>query len=88
MGQLDDACTLDSNVHGHVANAASASPEVYEFPEAEGFKYAIRLPANRVLQGCIAHLLKRPSAGHRTTCSATMQASAPGWDLGNDAAGC
>ena len=27
-----------------------ASPEVYEFLEAEGFLYAIRLPANRVLQ--------------------------------------
>ena len=32
------------------ADAAFASPEVYEFLEAEGFLYAIRLPANRVLQ--------------------------------------
>ena len=32
----------------------------YEFLEAEGFKYAIRLPANRVLQQSIAHLLRRP----------------------------
>ena len=31
------------------ADAAFASPEVYEFLEAEGFLYAIRLPANR---GC------------------------------------
>ena len=27
---------------------------------AEGFKYAIRLPANKVLHDSIAHLLKRP----------------------------
>lgn len=42
------------------ADAAFANPEVYEFLEAEGFKYAIRLPANQVLQERIAHLLKRP----------------------------
>ena len=32
------------------ADAAFANPEVYEFLEAEGLKYAIRLPANSVLQ--------------------------------------
>ncbi len=42
------------------ADAAFANPEVYEFLEAEGFKYAIRLPANRVLQESITYLLKRP----------------------------
>jgi hypothetical protein len=42
------------------ADAAFASPEVYEFVEAEDFKYAIRLPANKVLQESVAHLLKRP----------------------------
>jgi hypothetical protein len=42
------------------ADAAFASPEVYTFLEAEGFKYAMRLPANTVLQRRIAHLLKRP----------------------------
>src|SRR3712207_5893477 len=42
------------------ADAAFASPEVYEFLEAESFRYAIRLPANAVLQRRIAHLLKRP----------------------------
>jgi hypothetical protein len=42
------------------ADAAFAMPEVYEFLEAEGFRYAIRLPANRVLQQNVAHLLKRP----------------------------
>jgi hypothetical protein len=33
---------------------------MYEYLEAEGFLYAIRLPANRVLQESIAHLLTRP----------------------------
>src|SRR5919106_1013274 len=42
------------------ADAAFANPEVYEFLEAERIKYAIRLPANRVLQGRIGYLLKRP----------------------------
>ena len=42
------------------ADAAFANPEVYEFLEAEGHKYTIRLPANRILQERIGHLLKRP----------------------------
>jgi hypothetical protein len=42
------------------ADAAFAAPEVYTFLEAEGFRYAICLPANAVLQRRIAHLLKRP----------------------------
>src|ERR687885_2449973 len=42
------------------ADAGFASPEVYELLEAEGYGYVIRLPANPVLQGKIAHLLKRP----------------------------
>ncbi|MCP5041812.1 MAG: IS1380 family transposase, partial [bacterium] len=41
-------------------DAAFASPDIYEFLEAEGFKYAIRLGANKVLQDSIGHLLKRP----------------------------
>jgi hypothetical protein len=45
------------------ADAAFASPEVYTFLEAEGFRYAIRLPANAVLQRRITHLRKRP-VGH------------------------
>jgi hypothetical protein len=32
------------------ADAAFANPEVYEFLEAKGMGYVIRLPANRVLQ--------------------------------------
>ena len=42
------------------ADAAFANPEVYEFLEAEGYKYTIRLPAKRVLQERIGYLLKRP----------------------------
>ncbi len=42
------------------ADAAFASPEVYAFLETEGYGYAIRLPANAVLQRRISHLLKRP----------------------------
>ena len=42
------------------ADAAFANPEVYEFLEAENFRYAIRLPANSVLQERIGYLLKRP----------------------------
>src|SRR5919202_2186347 len=42
------------------ADAAFASPEVYLFLEAEGYGYAIRLPANAVLQRSIGHLLTRP----------------------------
>jgi hypothetical protein len=42
------------------ADAAFANPDVYEFLEAERIKYAIRLPANRILQDRIGYLLKRP----------------------------
>jgi hypothetical protein len=42
------------------ADAGFANPEVYEFLEAERIKYAIRLPANSVLQERIGHLLTRP----------------------------
>src|ERR1700694_1248702 len=42
------------------ADAGFANPEVYECLEAEGIKYAIRLPANRILQDRIGYLLKRP----------------------------
>src|SRR5215470_17380178 len=41
-------------------DAAFALPDVYEFLEAERVGYAIRLPANRVLQDRIEHLLRRP----------------------------
>ncbi len=42
------------------ADAAFAMPGVYEYLEAERIKYAIRLPANQVLQDRIGYLLKRP----------------------------
>jgi hypothetical protein len=41
-------------------DAAFALPDVYEYLEAEGFQYAIRLPANQVLRAQIAPLLTRP----------------------------
>ena len=42
------------------ADARFATPEVYEFLEAERIKYAVRLPTNRVLQERIGYLFKRP----------------------------
>ena len=42
------------------ADAAFAIPELYELLEAEGYRYAIRLPANAALYREIAHLMKRP----------------------------
>ena len=42
------------------ADAAFARPDVYEFLEAEGFSYVIRLPANQKLQEVIDHMLTRP----------------------------
>jgi hypothetical protein len=50
-------------------------PEVYEFLEAGQIKYAIRLPANRVLQDSIGYLLKRPvgrPAQHVRRCHASF----------------
>jgi hypothetical protein len=42
------------------ADAAFAKPEIYELLEHEGIRYAIRLPANQVLQRRIGPLLTRP----------------------------
>jgi hypothetical protein len=41
-------------------DAAFAKPELYQFLEARGVGYAIRLPSNGILESYIAHLLKRP----------------------------
>jgi len=41
-------------------DAGFARPEVYQFLEAEGYLYAIRLPANAVLYRQIQHLMTRP----------------------------
>jgi hypothetical protein len=46
--------------HSSAVGAAFANPEIYEFLEAEGIGYTIRLPANRLLQDKIGYLLKRP----------------------------
>ena len=43
------------------ADAAFAKPEIYEYLETKHIGYAIRLPANEVLQKEIAHLLVRPT---------------------------
>ena len=58
---------------GHVSriyfrgDAGFANPEIYDYLEGEGVKYAIRLPTNRVLQEKIGHLLTRPWDGRRMT---------------------
>src|SRR5205085_2683297 len=41
-------------------DAAFGNPEMYEYLEAKGISYAVRLPGNRVLQERIGYLLKRP----------------------------
>src|SRR4051794_16923526 len=41
-------------------DAAFASPKLMKLLEAEGYRYAIRLKANAVLERYIAHLMKRP----------------------------
>ena len=43
------------------ADAAFAKPELYDYLETRQISYAIRLPANEVLQRKIAHLLVRPT---------------------------
>ena len=42
------------------AEAAFAKPEVYKYLESRDIGFAMRLPANEVLQRNIRHLLKRP----------------------------
>jgi len=59
-------------------DAAFANPEIYEFLEAEGMGYAIRLPANRVLQDKIGYLLSARSGDRRRRFVATIPASATG----------
>ena len=41
-------------------DAAFANPALYRLLEHEGYQYAIRIPANEVLEREIAHLLRRP----------------------------
>ena len=64
-------------------DAAFASPEICEYLEAEGMLYAIRLPANKVLQESIAHLLRRPAGrppNHVRRYYASFSYQAGSWD--------
>ena len=64
-------------------DAAFAAPGIYEFLEAEGFTYAIRLKANAVLQESIAHLLTRPTGrppNHVRRYYASFSYQAGSWD--------
>ena len=64
-------------------DAAFASPEMYEYLEAEGFLYAIRLPKNRILQESVAHLLTRPVGrppNHVLRFHASFSYQAGSWD--------
>ena len=58
--------------------AAFASPEVYEFAEAEGFLYAIRIPKIRFFRKASAICSHAPLAVRRTICGAITPASAIG----------
>ncbi len=65
------------------ADAAFAKPEIYEFLEAEGYAYAIRLPTNPILQEQIAHLLTRPVGrppNHVQRYYASFSYQAGSWD--------
>jgi hypothetical protein len=64
------------------ADAAFASPEVYEFLEAEDYGYGIRLPANAVLQRRIAHLLTRPVGRPPVPSGAVWSLRAVSWPGG------
>jgi post-segregation antitoxin (ccd killing protein) len=64
-------------------DAAFASPDLYEYLEAEGILYTIRLPANAVLQVSIAHLLRRPVGrppNHVRRYHASFSYQAGSWD--------
>ena len=64
-------------------DAAFVSPDIYEFLEAEGYTYAIRLKANAVLQESIAHLLRRPVGRppkHVQRFHASFSYQAGSWD--------
>ena len=64
-------------------DAAFALPDLYEFLEAEGYKYTIRLKANTILQEPVAHLLKRPVGrppNHVQRFHASFSYQAGSWD--------
>jgi len=64
-------------------DAAFASPDIYEFLEAEGYRYTIPLKANAILQQSIAHLLMRPLGrppSHVVRTYASFSYQAGSWD--------
>ena len=64
-------------------DAAFASPDIYEYLEAEGYTYVIRLKANAVLHESIAHLLTRPVGrppNHVRRYYASFSYQAGSWD--------
>lgn len=64
-------------------DAAFASPDIYEFLEAEGYEYTIRLKANAILQQSITHLLTRPVGrppSHVVRTYASFSYRAGSWD--------
>ena len=64
-------------------DAAFALPELYEYLEAEGFLYAIRIPKNQILQESVAHLLTRPVGrppNHVRRYYASFSYQAGSWD--------
>ena len=64
-------------------DAAFALPDLYEYLEAGGYKYAIRLKANKVLQESVAHLLARPVGrppNHVRRFHASFSYQAGSWD--------
>ena len=64
-------------------DAAFAAPDIYEYLEAKGILYAIRLKANKVLQESIAHLLRRPTGrppNHVRRFHASFSYQAGSWD--------
>ena len=64
-------------------DAAFALPDLYEYLEAEGFLYAIRLPKNQILQESIGYLLTRPVGrppNHVLRFHASFSYQAGSWD--------
>jgi hypothetical protein len=74
----------DKDLRRHFrGDAAFASPEVYDYLEAESFLYAIRLPKNQALLESIAHLLTRPVGrppNHVRRYYASFSYQAGSWD--------
>jgi len=64
-------------------DAAFAAPDIYDFLEAEGYKYTIRLKGNSILQESIAYLLTRPVGrppNHVQRFHASFSYQAGSWD--------